>query len=129
MSYVALATNRFEAVVRFYGEDLGFPVVSEWDRARGRGRRFDLGGIRLEILDNGREPQPLPLEAPADRFHVVIEVDDVEAARSRLMIAAPPVAATSWGARVFQVRDPDGVPVTFLQWTVRQGDLGQGDAA
>ncbi len=129
MSYVALATDRFELVVRFYGEDLGFPVVAEWDRANGRGHRFDLGGIRLEILDNGRERHPLPLAAPADRFHVVVEVDDVEAARNRLAIAAPAVEATSWGARMFQVRDPDGVPVTFLQWTVGQGDLGQGDAA
>ena len=23
---------------------------------------------------------------------------------------------TSWGAKLFQLRDPDGVPVTFLEW-------------
>jgi hypothetical protein len=54
MSYVALATDSFDAVARFYGEDLGFAVAGEWDRANGRARRFDLHGLRLEILDNAR---------------------------------------------------------------------------
>ena len=116
MSYVALATDSFDAVARFYGEELGFPILEEWDRANGRGRRFGLHGLRLEILDNARERQPLSLAAAADRFHIVIEVDAIEAARSRLGIPAPPPQTVSWGATLFQIRDPDGVPVTFLEW-------------
>ena len=116
MSYIALATDRFDEVVRFYGADLGFPVVEQWDRPNGRGLRFDLGGMRLEILDNERERNPLTLGTPADRFHLVVEVDDIEAARHRIKIYAPPAQTTSWGARLFQVRDPDKVPITFLQW-------------
>ena len=92
------------------------PIVDEWDRANARGVRFDLGGMRLEILDNQRERKPLTLGAPADRFHVVIEVDDIDAARQDIKIDAPPVQTTSWDARIFQVRDPDGVPICFLQW-------------
>ena len=117
MSFVALATNRFDDVTHFYGELLGFQVVEQWDRAHGRGRRFDLGGTRLEILDNQREREPLNLGQVADRVHVVIEVEDVEAARQLIDVEAPPAQATSWGARLFQLRDPDGVAVTFLQWT------------
>ncbi len=116
MSYVALATDSFDAVVRFYGESLGFPMVEEWDRSNGRGRRFDLGGLRLEIPDNTRERQPLRLGEPADRFHVVVEVDDVEAARRRISVPTPAPQATSWGVKLFQLCDPDGVPVTFLEW-------------
>jgi catechol 2,3-dioxygenase-like lactoylglutathione lyase family enzyme len=108
MSYVALATNSFDEVVWLYGEGLGFPVVEEWDRANGRGRRFDLGGIRLEILDNARERQSLDLREPADRIHVVVEVDDIDATRRRLATSTPSPQTTSWGARLFQVRDPDG---------------------
>jgi catechol 2,3-dioxygenase-like lactoylglutathione lyase family enzyme len=117
MSYFALATDRFDEVIRFYGELLGFPVVEQWDRPNGRGRRFDLGGTRLEILDNRQERRPLTLGEPADRFHVVVEVADIEDARRRIEVEAPPAQATSWGACLFQVRDPDGVPITFLQWT------------
>ena len=50
------------------------------------------------------------------RFIVVIEVEDIEAVRNRLAVEAPSPQATSWGARLFQLRDPDGVPVTFLEW-------------
>ncbi len=116
MSYVALATDRYDEVVTFYGEGLGFPVVDEWDRPNARGLRFDLGGMRLEIFDNQRERHPLNLGAPADRVHLVVEVEDVDKAREGIGIEAPSPQGTSWGARLFQVRDPDGVPVTFLQW-------------
>ena len=30
MSYIAFATNRFDAVVGFYGETLGFGIVEQW---------------------------------------------------------------------------------------------------
>ena len=116
MSYVALATNAFDAVTTFYGHDLGFPVVEEWDRRTGRGRRFDLLGLRLEILDNARERRPLRLEAPADRIHLVVEVSDIDAACETFRIGAPAPQAVSWGARLFEVRDPDGISVTFLEW-------------
>jgi catechol 2,3-dioxygenase-like lactoylglutathione lyase family enzyme len=122
MSYVALITDSFDEVAHFYGERLGFPVVAEWDRANGRGRRFELGTLRVEILDNTRERQPLPLTTAADRFQIVVEVDDIDAARGRLAIEAPQPQAVSWGARLFQVRDPDGVPVTFLQWDLPRRD-------
>ena len=119
--YAALATDNFDEVVSFYGTLLGFAVVEEWDRENGRGMRFDLGGMRMEILDNARERKPLSIQPPGDRFHVVIEVDDIEASYARLPITAPAPQDTSWGAKLFQVRDPDGIPVTFLQWT-DQGD-------
>ena len=122
MSYVALATDRFEEVTSFYGELLGFPVVEQWDRPNGRGRRFDIGGMRLEILDNDRERNPLTLGEPADRFHVVVEVEDIEDARNQIEIEAPPTQAVSWGARLFQIRDPDGIPITFLQWVKTGGE-------
>ncbi len=122
MSYVTLATDRFDEVAYFYGETLGFPVVATWDRPRGRGRRFDLGGMRLEVLDNQREPHPLGLGELADRFHLVVEVADINVARARLPLSAPTPQTATWGARLFAVRDPDGVPVTFLEWTGAGGD-------
>jgi catechol 2,3-dioxygenase-like lactoylglutathione lyase family enzyme len=121
VSYVALATDRYDDVVAFYGEGLGFPVVDEWDRPNARGLRFDLDGMRLEIIDNQREQRPLDLGAPADRVHLVVEVDDIEEARDSINIEAPLPQGTSWGARLFRVHDPDGVPITFLQWIETDG--------
>jgi catechol 2,3-dioxygenase-like lactoylglutathione lyase family enzyme len=117
MSYVALVTDRYDEMVRFYAEDLGFEVVNQWDRANARGLRLDLGGMRLELLDNQRETKPLSLGTPAERFHVVIEVDDIEKARQRIRVDAPPARSASWGAELFELYDPDGIRVTFLRWT------------
>ncbi|MEH6473914.1 MAG: DUF120 domain-containing protein [Halopseudomonas sp.] len=116
MSYVALVTDQYDEMRHFYGEKLGFPVVEEWDRDNARGVRFDIGGMRLELLDNKRERRQLTLDQSSDRFHVVVEVDDVDAAWQKLDIDAPAPATVSWGARLFQLRDPDDVPVTYLQW-------------
>ena len=37
MSYVALVTDRYDEMVRFYGEHLGFAAISQWDRDNARG--------------------------------------------------------------------------------------------
>ncbi|MBY6190352.1 VOC family protein [Microbulbifer agarilyticus] len=120
MSFIALATNQFEAVAEFYEEMLGLPVVDQWDRARGRGRRFDLGGMQLEILDNQRVPEPMNLGPSRNSVHVVVEVSDIDDSHTQLRERGnkpPAVEDTSWGARLFRLNDPDGVAVTFLQWT------------
>lgn len=116
MSYIALVTSRFDEVSHFYGELLGFPVVAQWDRSNARGRRFDTGGMQLEIIDNERERNKLELGSTADKVHIVIEVENIDDARERIKVDAPPKQDTSWGACLFRVNDPDGIPVTFLQW-------------
>jgi catechol 2,3-dioxygenase-like lactoylglutathione lyase family enzyme len=105
-------------MVHFYGAVLRFPVVTAWDRANGRGRRFDLGGgLRLEILDNTRERKPAALFIPEGRTHIVIEVADIEAAWRSLPWHVAPPQNTSWGARLFKIYDPDGIALTYLEWT------------
>jgi len=117
MSYVALVTERFDEAQAFYGTRLGFPVVAQWDRVRGRGVRFNLGGgLRLELLDAHREPRKPTLHASGERVHVVIEVEDADAAWMRLSDIAPKPETVSWGARLFRVEDPDGICISYLQW-------------
>jgi catechol 2,3-dioxygenase-like lactoylglutathione lyase family enzyme len=117
MSYVTLATKRFDEMVAFYGETLDFPLASGAGRAGAQGRLFDLGGgLRLEILDALAQKQPLHLGAADDRCHLVIETPNVDARHARLPFPAPAPVTTSWGARLFRVQDPDGTAVWFLQW-------------
>jgi len=118
MSYVALATDNFDLMSSFYRETLGFAVLQEWDRPRGRGRRFDLGGgLRLELLDNQREPKPMVIPILGDRLHVVVEVAHIEEIRVKILCELPEVQRVSWGALLFQIRDPDGTPITYIEWT------------
>src|ERR1700722_11312963 len=98
MSYFALVTNKFEEVAYFYEKELGFPIVEHWDRVHGRGRRFDIGdGTRLELIDNTRERTTLLIHEPGDRFHLVIEVKDIDKIRSALSLVTPAPIQVSWG--------------------------------
>ena len=113
MSWLAFATARYEETCAFYGSTLGCPVVDGWDRTSGRATVFDLGGMKLEVLDATRE-KAMPLGDPKDRVHLVLEVEDVDAFRRRIPGKAPEPHDTSWGGRVLKLRDPDGIAVTVL---------------
>jgi catechol 2,3-dioxygenase-like lactoylglutathione lyase family enzyme len=115
VSWVALATARYEETCAFYGATLGCPVVDGWERPSARATVFDLSGLRLEVLDASRE-RTAALGDPKDRIHLVLEVADVNAFRRRMQGEAPEPRDTSWGARILQLRDPDGIPVTVLAW-------------
>lgn len=115
MSWVALATTRYEAMCAFYGTTLGCPVVDGWERPSARATVFDLQGMRLEVLDAGRGKGIL-LGDPKDRVHLVLEVEDADAFRRSIKGEAPEPHDTSWGARILPLRDPDGIPVTVLAW-------------
>lgn len=123
ISYVSLATERFDEVVRFYS-DLGFQKVRSWDRPNGRGLLLEYQGVHLEVLDAAREKVPMRLEPPGDRFHLVLEVAEVNAVRSTLKIPTADPVDTTWGARLLKLRDPDGIQVWFLQW-LRDPHLGE----
>ncbi len=116
MSYIALATHRFEAVIKFYIGRLGLRLIDQFERTGARGAHIDLGGgARIEILDASRQSRPMTIQEPADdRIHVVIETDDIFGDCKRLSLPEP--KSTSWGAKVVTLRDPDGVSVWFLQW-------------
>lgn len=121
MSFVAIATGKFEESRAFYGEWLRLPVVRSWDRPNGRGVVFDARGMQVELLDASREPDGMPRTPPDGRVHLVIEVEDLEAERQALGPAAPEAVQTSWGARTVLLRDPDGMAVWLLEWNEASG--------
>jgi catechol 2,3-dioxygenase-like lactoylglutathione lyase family enzyme len=116
MSYVALATNNFDELANFYEELVGFSRTAFWDRANARGMRLTLRGLRLELLDNSRLKFPFPLGDPGGRIHLVVETDDLEGDRVAIRADMSDICQTSWGCATFELVDPDGVRLTFLQW-------------
>lgn len=116
MSYFAIATTRFEEMLAFYRDHLGLEVISEFARPKARGAFIRLSGdSRMELIDATRQSKPMRLEPTADdRLHIVIETNDIEGfARDRNLSEPQP---TSWGAKVVELRDPDGISVWVLEW-------------
>lgn len=116
MSYFAIATHRFDAMLAFYAERLRLPVIERFDRPGARGAFVDLGGgARLELIDAQVQKRPLTVHDPADdRLSIVIETGDVQALAASLDLPAP--EPVSWGATVCRLKDPDGIGVWIIQW-------------
>lgn len=79
-------------------------------------------GFNLIYLRTGLETFKPPALAgrSADGLLVVFEVDDVDAEHDRLaregVAITTPLETEPWGERYFQVTDPCGVVVQFVQW-------------
>ena len=122
MSYVALATRRFDEMLSFYHHRLGLELVSQFERPGARGAFISLGnGARLELVDAAAQARPMQLSETADdRLHIVIECEEIHAEAKRLGLPAP--KKVSWGALVSTLKDPDGVSVWFLQWIADESE-------
>lgn len=113
MSRMALATQKYEEMVAFYQNQLGFCLVQSWDRPGARGGIFaGPGGFKLEILDAARERQNLIFHEASDRMHLILEVEDVGKFGERHGLPVP--VETSWGGPIIKVCDPDGWPVVVM---------------
>lgn len=108
---VELRTARWEEMVDWYRRALGLRVlvrVVEDGYAL-----FGAGDTRLAILHR-------PAAALASgRWSLGFEIDDLEAARVRLVAAGTPVGAVAAhpeGFREFTVTDPDGNRIRVFAW-------------
>ena len=100
-------SSRFDESVRFYGEQLGWPVTKEFPG----GRIFGFGEqARVEILDD-------PGAAPSTAM-CAMAVDDADALAARLAAAGVPITQPPtdqpWGHRNMAVVDPNGMRLVFF---------------
>lgn len=79
-------------------------------------------GFNLIYLRTGLETfKPISMrDRDADGLLIVFVVDDVDAECARLegegVAPTTPLETEPWGERYFQVTDPSGVVVQFVQW-------------
>lgn len=119
-SYIRLLVDDYEACFRFYRDVLKLPVL--WGGADTRYAEFDVGtATRLALnqreviaealgTDIAEADTTLPEQ---DRFSVIFEVEDVDAAAADLVSSgalqvSAPKDWTAWGIRAAHFRDPDG---------------------
>ena len=119
-SAVSLNVHDPEASAAFATDHLGFEREMEADGFVSLSRPD--AGFNLVYLRTGLETFKPPALAgrPADGLLLAFVVDDVDAEHDRLVregvAITTPLETEPWGERYFQVTDPCGVVVQFVQW-------------
>ncbi len=112
--HVAIFTQRFAEMEKFYAQTLGFPVTRRWDDMTIV--FFDIGSTTIELI--GRDTAPAP-NAPAGAInHIALHVEDVDAAYQELLdknitIKSPP--ANFKEVRICFFLDPDGNTLELVE--------------
>jgi lactoylglutathione lyase len=119
---VALTTNDYERLVKFYSEGLGIEPAAIWNNDGGRALILDMGKAALELFDERQAEVIDQLEAGqrlSGRVRFALQVPDLNAAIERLLahgatLVHEPVL-TPWGDYNARLQDPDGMQVTLFQ--------------
>jgi methylmalonyl-CoA/ethylmalonyl-CoA epimerase len=119
---VALTTDDYERLVRFYCDGLGIEPAQIWNNGQGRALILDMGKATLEIFDEPQAQTIDQLEAGqrlSGPIRFALQVPDLKAAMERLLahgatLVHPPVI-TPWGDYNVRLQDPDGMQVTLFQ--------------
>jgi uncharacterized glyoxalase superfamily protein PhnB len=124
-SAISLNVADVAASARFATQHLGFTEAMSAEGFVSLARA-DVG-FNLIFLRTGLptiKPDRLR-ESPADGLLVVFVVDDIDGEYRRLAEAGVPITTPietePWGERFFQVTDPNGVTIQFVQWMTNPG--------
>ncbi len=119
---VALTTDDYDRLVRFYCDGLGLEPAQLWTNDNDRAMLIEMGRATLEIFDQAHADEVDRIEvgqrvSGAIRF--AIQVPDLEAAIERLLAKGATLVhepiTTPWGDRNARLLDPDGLQVTLFQ--------------
>jgi lactoylglutathione lyase len=119
---VALTTNDYERLVRFYSKGLGLEPADIWNNDGGKALILDMGKATLELFDERQAEVIDQLEVGqrvSGQIRFALQVPDLHAAIERLLahgatLVHKPVT-TPWGDYNARLQDPDGMQVTLFQ--------------
>lgn len=119
---VALTSDNYDRLLRFYVTGLGLEPAQIWDNGQGKGLILDMGNATLELFDEAQAQTVDQIEAGkriSGQVRFAFQVPDLNAAIERLLahgavLVHPPVV-TPWGDYNVRLQDPDGLQVTLFQ--------------
>jgi methylmalonyl-CoA/ethylmalonyl-CoA epimerase len=119
---VALTTNEYERLVKFYCEGLGIEPSAIWNNDGGKALILDMGKATLELFDERQAEVIDQLEVGrriSGQIRFALQVPDLNAAIERLLahgaIQVHEPVLTPWGDTNARLQDPDGMQITLYQ--------------
>ena len=119
---VAVTTNDYERLVKFYCDGLGIEPAAIWDNGQGQALILNMGSATLEIFDETQAQTIDQIEVGkriSGQIRFALQVPDLKAAMERLLahgatLVHPPIV-TPWGDTNVRLQDPDGMQITLFQ--------------
>lgn len=126
---VAITTNQFEQMLKFYLDGLGLEPAELWNQNGGQGALISMGRATLEVFSEEFATGVDEVETgrrTSGPIRLAIQVPDLQIALDRLVsrgavLVHPPVV-TPWGDINARLQDPDGLQVTLFQSPARPGE-------
>ncbi len=119
---VALTTDAYERLARFYSDGLGLEPAQVWPDDQGRALVLNMGKATLEVFDERQAHTIDKIEVGrriSGQIRFAIQVPDLKAAMERLLahgaIMVHPPVVTPWGDHNVRLQDPDGMQITLFQ--------------
>ncbi len=119
---VAVTTNDYARLVKFYCDGLGLEPAAIWNNGQGQALILNMGNATLELFDEAQAQTIDQIEAGqriSGQIRFALQVPDLNAAMERLLahgatLVHPPVI-TPWGDYNVRLQDPDGMQITLFQ--------------
>lgn len=119
---VAVTTQDYERLVKFYCIGLGIEPAAVWNNDGGKALMLNMGKATLEIFDERQAEVIDGLEAGkrvSGGIRFALQVPDLKAAMERMLangatLVHEPVL-TPWGDTNVRLQDPDGMQITLFQ--------------
>lgn len=119
---VALTTQDYEALVKFYQEGLGLDPAQLWTNEHGQALIFEMGKGTLEIFDEPHAASVDQLEVGrrvSGQVRLALEVPDVQTAVQRAVASGAKLVhepiITPWGHYNARLESPDGLQITLFE--------------
>ena len=119
---VAITTQEYEKLVKFYCTGLGIEPAAIWNNDGGKALMLNMGNATLEIFDERQAEVIDELEAGtriSEQIRLALQVPDLKAAMDGMLangatLVHEPVM-TPWGDLNVRLQDPDGMQITLFQ--------------
>ncbi len=119
---VAVTSQDYERLVKFYCLGLGIEPAAVWNNDGGKAMMLEMGRATLEIFDARQAEVIDGLEVGkrvSGQIRFALQVPDLKAAMERMLangatLVHEPVM-TPWGDFNVRLQDPDGMQITLFQ--------------
>jgi catechol 2,3-dioxygenase-like lactoylglutathione lyase family enzyme len=120
-SRVVIKTKDYRKSFEFYHNTLGLKLSNSWQRKDSWGAIFSAGTGIIEIIwfPSGEGLEECNYAMERAKVDIGFEVHDIDILHQRLSDSGVAVITEPsdmpWGYRIFSIKDPDDIRITFLQ--------------